>query len=851
MEQTAKGPLEMDSRPPKPALKPKPLLVDLGAKVPGDGWQSAVHVQAARSPVPTKRRSSDAMPAVASGNVRKIREWFDKAPDSPEASAVVKRSLGVRRSVSAREALKGAAPVPKARRKPMVKSKAVVEVLTNHTEGRALALPPGALVSVPARRDLSSDGERAVSQLDGNRQSSSAPESNALQHDQELPAKPMLKPPRRNKPVGQSSLDSAPEVAARDSSQNQRPSAAPSCIWERYTASDLDKFSKSVDQLNLRIQKLVLPDQRTHPSSGPEAMLKPPSPKVTRSAPPSPKEKYLQSAYIELNLGAGVNSGSNKGELHLAIPWSRSSKLETQNVIDWESRFESEPLYQTYREAVIHKEIKRQTLIRDSSKTSADYMYEIISLVPDGERAGSSLWQNLPAVQHSGILDSLTQDERKQQESMFEVLTSEVSYLRSLNILIDHFMNSRDLNDAIILLDKKALFSCIVRVKEVSESFLKDLEERVDENIKITDVCDIIYSHAQHNFQVYVDYVRNQIYQEQKYRQLMETNAQFAAAIVRLQEHPQCQRLPLMSFLLLPFQRITRVKMLIENILQRSEVGSANEESALKALGVVSKIIEDCNREVGIMKQMEEMIHIAKKLEFDKLKAIPIISQLRHLEKQGELSEIILRGNLFGLKAKVNLLYFFLFNDLLLITTKKSGDRYQVVDYAHRSLVEVRECSDKSLQATIGNCFQMTLLENHQGKQCERLLKTLTESDRHRWMNALTSGKDGLQDDDKVYECWDCPQVQCLIPYTAQQADELSLEPADVINVIKKSPEGWFEGSKLSSGQKGWFPSDYVQEITNEHVRRRNLRERFRLLQAAQQLQQKPDGSQQKSTASL
>lgn len=43
-----------------------------------------------------------------------------------------------------------------------------------------------------------------------------------------------------------------------------------------------------------------------------------------------------------------------------------------------------------------------------------------------------------------------------------------------------------------------------------------------------------------------------------------KNNVQFAAVITRLQELPQCQRLPFMSFLLLPFQRITRIKMLTE-----------------------------------------------------------------------------------------------------------------------------------------------------------------------------------------------------------------------------------------------------------------------------------------------
>ncbi|GCB84074.1 hypothetical protein scyTo_0024625, partial [Scyliorhinus torazame] len=107
--------------------------------------------------------------------------------------------------------------------------------------------------------------------------------------------------------------------------------------------------------------------------------------------------------------------------------------------------------------------------------------------------------------------------------------------------------------------------------------------------------------------------------------------------------------------------------------------------------------------------------------------AIPIISQQRHLEKQGEVSEIVFRGNRFGMKPKVTPLFLFLFNDLLLVTTRKSGDRYQVVDYAHRALVEVQECSANSLGAGVGNCFELILLENNQGKQSDRLVKTSTE----------------------------------------------------------------------------------------------------------------------------
>ncbi|XP_041444914.1 rho guanine nucleotide exchange factor 15 isoform X2 [Xenopus laevis] len=517
-----------------------------------------------------------------------------------------------------------------------------------------------------------------------------------------------------------------------------------------------------------------------------------------------------------------------------------SPPMRSPKSIDWESHLRDEPLYQTYRQAVIKKELRRQTVPRNSSFTSYDSSHDSPlssgGSPKQGRRSAAShntLWQELPAVKESGVLGDMSNEEKKMQESMFEVLTSEASYLRSLNVLIEHFMESRELDDTLIVREKKILFSNVLKVKEVSERFLMDLEDRVEENIIITDVCDIIYQHALHHFPVYIDYVRNQVFQEKTYSELLEKNPQFHATLCRLQELPQCQRLPFMSFLLLPFQRITRIKMLIENILKRTEEGSKMEQNATNALDCVSKIIQECNREVGRMKQTEELIHIAQKIVFDKIKAVPIISQNRFLEKQGELSEMLQKGSLFGIKpTKFTPVYFFLFNDFLLITQKKSSDKYVVLDHAHRSLVQAQTCP------TVENSFFLTFLENHQGKMCERLFKASTQSDLHRWVAAFPNLKDdSLMGSDTIYEDWDCPQVQCIEPYTASQTDELYLETLDIINVLKKTSEGWYEGIRLSDGKKGWFPSLYVQEITNEHVRRRNLRERHRVLQAARQIQ--------------
>lgn len=52
---------------------------------------------------------------------------------------------------------------------------------------------------------------------------------------------------------------------------------------------------------------------------------------------------------------------------------------------------------------------------------------------------------------------------------MFEVLTSETSYLRSLYVLTEHFMENRELAGTIIISERKTLFSNILKVREVSE----------------------------------------------------------------------------------------------------------------------------------------------------------------------------------------------------------------------------------------------------------------------------------------------------------------------------------------------------------------------------------------------
>ncbi|XP_021569640.1 rho guanine nucleotide exchange factor 15 [Carlito syrichta] len=553
--------------------------------------------------------------------------------------------------------------------------------------------------------------------------------------------------------------------------------------------------------------------EERYPTRPPSLLLSLPCSYLRADSPSDLAKSYLHKA--PLGWAAAVVLGT-PFPLFLHRDEEGLERLKEQN---WELPLQDEPLYQTYRAAVLSEEL--WGVGEDGGPSPANAGDAPTFTRPPGPR--NTLWQELPAVRASGLLDTLSPQERRMQESLFEVVTSEASYLRSLRLLTDTFVLSQALRDTLTPRDHHTLFSNVQRVQGVSERFLGTLLSRVRSSPHISDLCDVVHAHAVGPFSVYVDYVRNQQYQEETYSRLMDTNVRFSAELRRLQSLPKCERLPLPSFLLLPFQRITRLRMLLQNILRQTEEGSSRQENAQKALSAVSKIIERCSAEVGRMKQTEELIRLTQRLRFHKVKALPLVSWSRRLELQGELTELGCRrgGVLFTSRPRFTPLCLLLFSDLLLVTQPKSGQRLQVLDYAHRSLVQAQQVPDPSGPPT----FRLSLLSNHQGRPTHRLLQASSLSDMQRWLGAFPTPGPLPCSPDTIYEDCDCSQELCSEPSTPVKTEGQSLESRAAPKHLHKSPEGWLKGLP------GAFPAQLVCEVTGEHERRKHLRQHQRLLE--------------------
>ncbi|XP_005544735.3 rho guanine nucleotide exchange factor 19 isoform X2 [Macaca fascicularis] len=508
-------------------------------------------------------------------------------------------------------------------------------------------------------------------------------------------------------------------------------------------------------------------------------------------------------------------------------------------------------LYQEYSDVASARELRRQQREEEGPGDEAEGAEEgpgppRANLSPSSSfRAqrsarGStfSLWQDIPDVRGSGVLATLSLRDCKLQEAKFELITSEASYIHSLSVAVGHFLGSAELSECLGAQDKQWLFSKLPEVKSTSERFLQDLEQRLEADVLRFSVCDVVLDHCPAFRRVYLPYVTNQAYQERTYQRLLLENPRFPGILARLEESPVCQRLPLTSFLILPFQRITRLKMLVENILKRTAQGSEDEDMATKAFNALKELVQECNASVQSMKRTEELIHLSKKIHFEG-KIFPLISQARWLVRHGELVELapLPAAPPAKLKLSSKAVYLHLFNDCLLLSRRKELGKFAVFVHAKMAELQVRDLSLK-LQGIPGHVFLLQLLHGQHMKH-QFLLRARTESEKQRWISALCPSSP-QEDKEVISEGEDHPQVQCVRTYKALQPDELTLEKTDILAVRTWTSDGWLEGVRLADGEKGWVPQAYVEEISSLSARLRNLRENKRVTSATSKLGEAP-----------
>ncbi|KAF1390678.1 hypothetical protein PFLUV_G00060500 [Perca fluviatilis] len=483
-------------------------------------------------------------------------------------------------------------------------------------------------------------------------------------------------------------------------------------------------------------------------------------------------------------------------------------------------------LYQEIRERGLHS-TNQDELLDDF--VVVEPPVEDQGIVVKSYRPAQLTWSQLPQVRDTGILTLVSPQERKRQEAIFEIITSEHSYLHSLGILVRHFKSSEALRKTMTATEHHHLFSNISVIHQVSKLFFEDLERRHHDNPVIRDISDIVQNHAAHHFEPYIVYCSNETFQQRTLQKLLTSNAAFKEALKQIEGSRECGGLPMISFLILPMQRVTRLPLLLDTISQKTQDTTAEHFAAVWALHAISKLVNSCNDGARRMERTEQMYTIQKLLNFGKIKPFPLVSSSRWLKKRGELAfgtEELSIWRAFSNRSY----YLFLFNDVLIITKKKSEESFVVMDYATLENVEVGEDAEGRTSSPPKNSpscylsFRLLMSKNSDGKAEQMTLVAESRVDRARWIVALTEHNQA-----GVSPCKDgLPQYEATKAYMPKEPDELGLQQAELVILLQKE-EAWCYGERMRDGERGWFPATCATEITNPTAMENNVQRMKRL----------------------
>ncbi|KDE02848.1 hypothetical protein MVLG_06638 [Microbotryum lychnidis-dioicae p1A1 Lamole] len=279
----------------------------------------------------------------------------------------------------------------------------------------------------------------------------------------------------------------------------------------------------------------------------------------------------------------------------------------------------------------------------------------------------------------SGALEIMPDRERKRQESMFELITTEQAYVQSLQLTIEVFFNR--LQPVIPAKALQVIFANIEDILLFDTIFLSELEDRQrTARLYIDTIGDIVKKHVR-GYECYRGYCVNQANAARTLADLKRSDPQLRSFL----EGSRIKGLELEHFLLEPMQRVTRLPLLLRQILRYTEQDHSDRALLTQSLEIAEGILGVINEAVRAHENEERLVYLSDVIEFSHsiearldLTAPTRLMGLRRLLKEDRVTKA--RS---GRKLNV-----YLFNDLLIFTETKAGGN----EVVYRWPIALEEC---------------------------------------------------------------------------------------------------------------------------------------------------------------
>jgi len=345
-----------------------------------------------------------------------------------------------------------------------------------------------------------------------------------------------------------------------------------------------------------------------------------------------------------------------------------------------------------------------------------------------------------PTQEHPLLVGKVWPDKNAEQRAriLVEILDTERFYVDALGVVADVYMKplQREAARSKPILKTQytsVIFAYLDVILGHNTRLLLGLEKRIttcmtEAMFQRACIGDLFDAMKGQFASTYTKYVINHPEAIATLNERTRKNKGFASFLKKCKTRPDLKNQTLESYLIMPVQRLPRYILLLGELLKHTPPDHPDYAPLEDALSTLREAASSLNEGKRDSEMFQGVLRAQQSIE---PKLPDLISATRRLWYEGPIQE-------WSKNRKLKERYLFLFNDLLLVTQQKSGEKYRLrtkIILASCTVDESRDFSPTMFtaeaRALIPGAFRLCT------KQGNRLYFASSESEREKWLQWL------------------------------------------------------------------------------------------------------------------
>lgn len=278
------------------------------------------------------------------------------------------------------------------------------------------------------------------------------------------------------------------------------------------------------------------------------------------------------------------------------------------------------------------------------------------------------------------VLKSVSDNERKRQELINEVIYTERDFVRDLEYLRDAWIKPLRSRDIVPEAKREdfvtQVFWNALEIHAVNSKLAEMLTKRQKQQTVVERIGDILLEMVPH-FGPFVKYGAHQLYGKYEFEKEKSSNPAFMKFVDETERLPESRKLELNGYLTKPTTRLARYPLLLEAVVKATPDDNPDKQSLPKVIKIVKEFLSKVNSESGKSENRFNLAQLDQQLVFKQGEAVD-------LRLRDEQRELVFKGPLKkrgGTQSESAELQVFLFDHALLMVKAKTvhkNDLYKV-----------------------------------------------------------------------------------------------------------------------------------------------------------------------------